>query len=263
MSSAGPPLSEALLASSDDHPAHAPASRDDASSDHALNDHALNDHALNDHALNDHALNDHASSDHASSDHAASDHAGREDASSDQERGTHPTGAVRLTTIVQTHHSFVWRSLRRLGALPGDVDDAAQNVFLITARKLANIAPAQERAFLFATAVRVASNARRAQSRVRHQGVDTLDEHESDAQSPESQSADRELLDRLLSPLPMELRGPFILFELEQMTTQEIATLLEIPVGTAASRLRRARELVNEAIVRFHARGQRERGDAR
>jgi RNA polymerase sigma-70 factor (ECF subfamily) len=174
-----------------------------------------------------------------------------------------PPEQARLAAMVHAHHAFVWRSLRRLGVLPGDVDDAAQKVFLTVARKLSDIGAAQERPFLFATSVRIASNARRAQSRVRHELGEDLTQVESLARSPESESADRELLDQLLSPLPLELRGPFILFELEQMTTQEIAELLEIPVGTAASRLRRARELVLESIQRHEARSRRENGGAR
>jgi len=42
--------------------------------------------------------------------------------------------------------------------------------------------------------------------------------------------------------MPMELRTLIILFELEQMTKFEVSDLLGIPVGTAVSRLRRARE---------------------
>ena len=41
--------------------------------------------------------------------------------------------------------------------------------------------------------------------------------------------------------MPLELKAVFILFELERMTTTEVAEVLGIPRGTAASRLRRAR----------------------
>jgi RNA polymerase sigma-70 factor (ECF subfamily) len=42
----------------------------------------------------------------------------------------------------------------------------------------------------------------------------------------------------------------FVLFELEQMTKSEVASLLGIPVGTAVSRLRRAREQFRDALRR-------------
>jgi RNA polymerase sigma-70 factor (ECF subfamily) len=51
-----------------------------------------------------------------------------------------------------------------------------------------------------------------------------------------------------------EHRIVFVLFELEQLTTPEIATMLGVPVGTVASRLRRAREI-------FLSRAERGRGE--
>jgi len=49
----------------------------------------------------------------------------------------------------------------------------------------------------------------------------------------------------------------FVLFELEGMTTPEIAELIGIPLGTAASRLRRARETFREAASKL---GRLQRG---
>jgi RNA polymerase sigma-70 factor (ECF subfamily) len=52
----------------------------------------------------------------------------------------------------------------------------------------------------------------------------------------------RELLDRLLEHVGGDARTVFVLFEIEGFTVPQIAELLEIPLGTAASRLRRSRE---------------------
>ena len=57
----------------------------------------------------------------------------------------------------------------------------------------------------------------------------------------------RELLDRWLDGLPLELRAPFVLFEIEGLALGEIAELLEVPLGTAKTRLRRARQLFLES----------------
>jgi RNA polymerase sigma-70 factor (ECF subfamily) len=46
----------------------------------------------------------------------------------------------------------------------------------------------------------------------------------------------------------------FVLFELEGMTMAEIATSLDVPPGTVASRLRRARELFAAAVSRIESR---------
>src|SRR5258706_8189257 len=73
----------------------------------------------------------------------------------------------RLEAMVQTHFDAVWRSLRRLGVTDGSLDDAAQQVFMIAARKLETIDPASEKPYLLGIAVRVASDARRSQTRRR------------------------------------------------------------------------------------------------
>src|SRR5262249_37551686 len=71
----------------------------------------------------------------------------------------------RLRALIDEHHDFLWRSLRRLGLAEAHVDDAAQHVWLVISRKLSEIRVGGERAYLFGVAMRVASNARRVASR--------------------------------------------------------------------------------------------------
>ncbi|HTJ46804.1 MAG TPA: sigma factor, partial [Kofleriaceae bacterium] len=75
------------------------------------------------------------------------------------------TDEQRLTAMFNAHFDFIWRSLRRLGVAAAAVDDAAQEVFVVASRKLREIEAGKERAFLFGTAVRVASDARRSARR--------------------------------------------------------------------------------------------------
>lgn len=63
----------------------------------------------------------------------------------------------------------------------------------------------------------------------------------------------RALLDLALSRLPLELRTVFVLFELEGLPVRDIAELEEIPLGTASSRLRRAREEFSAICKRMRA----------
>ena len=156
-----------------------------------------------------------------------------------------PAYETRFRALVDKHLDFTWRSLRRLG-LPDDVaDDATQRVFLVLSQKLDQVTPGAERAFLFNAAVRVASSEKRSFARRR----EVLSGDETDAVHDESAPIDelldqhraRTLLDRVLEELAMELRTVFILYELEGLTAAEIAATLGLPKGTAASRLRRAR----------------------
>jgi len=162
----------------------------------------------------------------------------------------------RLESLLAAHHAFVWRSLRRLGVPDPDVDDACQQVFLVAHRRLAEIAPGSERSFLFQTALRVAADWRRAHKRRAEQaGMDVLDVPDAAANPEElmDRRRARAALDRVLELMPVELRVVFVLFELEEMTMIEIATLSDLPPGTVASRLRRARQVFQEAVRKLTA----------
>ena len=58
-------------------------------------------------------------------------------------------GRERLRALADAHFDFIWRSLRRLGVPDEGVDDAAQQVFLVALRRIDEMAPGRERAFLF------------------------------------------------------------------------------------------------------------------
>jgi RNA polymerase sigma-70 factor, ECF subfamily len=154
--------------------------------------------------------------------------------------------AARFEALFAAHYAFVWRSLRRFGVPEAAVDDAAQQTFLIAASRLESITPDKERAFLTGTALRVASNQRRSQTR-RAEVPDTeqveAHAHDLDPESLVDWKRRRELLDQWLDALPLELRAPFVLFELEGHTVAEIAEITELPLGTVKTRLRRARQL--------------------
>lgn len=163
----------------------------------------------------------------------------------------------RLAGLVREHYAFVWRLLRRLGLREGDADDAAQQVFLTASRRLQAVEPARERSFLYGVALNVGARARRSLGRRREEPLEAARERlapEPNAEQLLERRQARALLDRLLDEMPEELRVVFVLFELEELSTPQIAELCEIPPGTAASRLRRAREDFEERVARAEAR---------
>ncbi len=161
----------------------------------------------------------------------------------------------RFRAIVRAEFDFIWRALRGLGVPSANVDDAAQQVFLVAAQKLDSITEGSERSFLFATARGIAANARRARSRSREVADDdTLTVQPDTAPDPEQLTAQkraREMLDRILESLPEDVRTVFVLYELEGLTMAQIADVTSLPPGTVASRLRRGREAF-EAAARRH-----------
>lgn len=172
--------------------------------------------------------------------------------------GAAPARPAALEGLVREHFAFVWRSLRRLGVPVGDADDAAQQVFLTTAGKLACIRPGCERAFLFGVALRTAQRWRRTTARRRETADDLLDTQRDSSPGPD-ELCDRErarrLLDTILDEMSPELRDVFVSYELEELTMAEIAEALGIPAGTVASRLRRARAHFSERVARLDTAG--------
>jgi RNA polymerase sigma-70 factor (ECF subfamily) len=157
----------------------------------------------------------------------------------------------RFVTLLDEYYDFVWRGVRRLGVADADAEDATLQVFEIASRKLDSIRPGCERAFLFQAALRVASDYRRASRRRRESDFTEL----QDATDPCPLSDEllemrraRAELDRILDTMPFELRTVFILHELEQSAMSEIASLVGVPAGTVASRLRRARQIFREGL---------------
>jgi RNA polymerase sigma-70 factor (ECF subfamily) len=160
----------------------------------------------------------------------------------------------RLEHAIRNDYRLIWRLLRRLGVPADAVDDAAQEVFLVVAERLADIRENSERSFAFGTAIRVAHSARRRRARevagAEDEGV------ESTVRSPlpgpdelSDQKRARELLNEVLDSMSFELRTVFILFELEGLRSPEIAELVGVPLGTVASRLRRARESFHALVA--------------
>ena len=155
----------------------------------------------------------------------------------------HPDGSARFRTLFEAHFAFVWRTLRRLGVTEASLPDASQRVFWTASRRLEDFTDERARAFLFGTARRVAADFRRLrkQTAVTDESDAIADIAAASTEELVDQKRAREMLDELFDALDDELREVLFLQEGEGMTLSEIAELLEIPLGTAASRLRRSR----------------------
>jgi RNA polymerase sigma-70 factor (ECF subfamily) len=155
-----------------------------------------------------------------------------------------------------------------LGVWESDADDASQRVFLVAHRRLNDIEPASERSFLLQTALRVAADFRRSRRRQREENGHSLPFLVDPNPNPEElldKWRARAMLDRVLDALPRDLRTVFVLFEIEELTMAEISNVVEIPAGTVASRLRRARAVFRATVsqmspgqsIKYEAGGKR------
>lgn len=166
------------------------------------------------------------------------------------------TDRIRLDGMFRAHHELVWRTLRRRGLGPDAAADMVQQAFLVAAERLDDIHLGSERAFLVGTALRLARSAWRGSLRL--QLEEDMDIHAGRAPDIADARSAIDLLDLALSKIDPALVEVFVLFELEGFSSPEISTMLDMPLGTIASRLRRAREAFRVVANRIELALQRE-----
>lgn len=74
----------------------------------------------------------------------------------------------------------------------------------------------------------------------------------ANAQTPESvllARADQQAIENALEQLPVKFREIVLLCDVEEMSYQDIASTLSIPIGTVMSRLSRARKAMRELLA--------------
>lgn len=158
--------------------------------------------------------------------------------------------------IFETECSFVWNTLRRLGIPDRDADDAAQDVFIVVHRHLRDYDPTRPlRPWLFGICYRVAIAQRRL-ARNQRERIDEVGEvadqgRPADEQLEEMQAQD--LVRRALDALDLDRRALIVMHEYEGYSVPQIAETLGIPLNTAYSRLRLAREQFVASVRRLQA----------
>lgn len=170
---------------------------------------------------------------------------------------------VGFEAIYEAYFDYVWRSLRRLGVPESSVDDAAQDVFVVVHRRLADFEGRSSiKTWLFGIALRVARTHRRRVSRKGHHDPLPTD-LVSAGGGPDSEFEKRRaaaFLAAFLDSLDDDKRAVFVLAEIEQMTAPEIEQALGVKLNTVYSRLRAARKAFDTAVKRRLAKEARVAG---
>ncbi|MGO8992545.1 MAG: RNA polymerase sigma factor [Polyangiaceae bacterium] len=163
---------------------------------------------------------------------------------------------ARLRRLVDTYFGVVWRTLRFHGVPEANADDAAQQVFCVLSRRLGDVRPGTEQAFLLSTAYRVASDVRHAASRRPAGSEEELDSLEAPIPPPDvllDQARARALLQEVLEEIPPDVRRVFVMVEIEEFALGEVAKIIGAPIGTVSSRLRRGRQIFEAILKRRRA----------
>ena len=177
----------------------------------------------------------------------------------------HLTGPARegenqlsVTQIHERHGEFVWRTLHRMGVRPPHVEDVYQEVFLVVHRRLRSFGgQCAITTWLYEICFRVAAGYRRKAHFKREELVP--DWSEMHALSSPTPSPERQLivarqakqLEGILDTMPLEYRVVFVMFEIEGLSSEQIAESVGVPLGTVYSRLYRARKRFARALARL------------
>jgi len=175
-----------------------------------------------------------------------------------------------LQTIYKEYFNFVWSSARHLGATGDAIDDVVQDVFIVIHHKLATLQrPEALRSWIYGIVRRTVSDYRRSRRTRDAAGARLGAEFKSSRPSQPSplelaeRSAELELLECVLADLDETKREVFVMVEVLEMTVPEVVQALEIPLNTAYSRLRLARQSFEEALARHEARDEENRKPCR
>jgi RNA polymerase sigma-70 factor (ECF subfamily) len=167
-------------------------------------------------------------------------------------------------SIYRQYFDFVWASVRRLGVSPPATDDVVQEVFIVIHSRLHTLEQPQAlRSWIYGVVRRTVSGHHRSR-RAREASGATLGTEPDMQRGPPTpfdlteQNDQVKLLWSLLQELDEHKREVFVMAELDELTVPEIAEFLGIPLNTAYSRLRAARQAFEEALARRLA--QREGG---
>jgi RNA polymerase sigma-70 factor (ECF subfamily) len=182
-----------------------------------------------------------------------------------QSSGALPSSELSPKELYGSHFSFVWRNLRRLGVSDIQLEDAAQDVFLVVHRRWDSYDArwSSVQTWLFGIVLRVSRDYRRSawrrffrfdpdttaeEAMMRACASGTLPDDAADARQAQA------LLQPVLEQLNEKKRAVFLMVDIEQMTVPEAAQVLAINPNTAYWRLKSAREEFQRALSRSRAR---------
>lgn len=149
--------------------------------------------------------------------------------------------------VVRVHGAFIGRSLRYLGVAEADLEDAAQEVFVVVHRRLGSFEGRSSLStWLYGVCTRVASARRRSAAR-RKESLASEPPEVSVAPAQEAgvqQGEARLRLLKVLDGLDDDKRAVFVLYEIERQSMKDIAEAIGCPLQTAYYRLHAARSAV-------------------
>ena len=159
-----------------------------------------------------------------------------------------------LENLVREHARLVYRVCYSVLRHAEDSEDAAQETFMRVLRNLKKLPDVRnQRAWLARIAWRVALGRRKTALEISMDdasgAVAALRASGAAADDIAAGNEMAALLERLIASLPEDLREPLVLSTIEEMTSADIAAVLDIPEASVRTRIFRARKLLREKLA--------------
>jgi RNA polymerase sigma factor (sigma-70 family) len=156
--------------------------------------------------------------------------------------------------IVREHSARVYRLAYRLTGNRQDAEDLTQEVFVRVFRSLSTFRPGTFEGWLHRITTNLFIDQDRRRQRIR---FDALPDDVNDKLEGLLPSPDRELFDDMfdadiesaLAALPPEFRAAVVLCDVESLSYEEIADVLDVKIGTVRSRIHRGRSMLRAALL--------------
>lgn len=151
---------------------------------------------------------------------------------------------------------YLFETLRRLGARPRELEDLAQEVFVVLYRNWPTLDMTRPlRPYLFGVAFRVVSATRRRRAREAPYPVPDIEDSRPSAERSLQDKESVALLHASLQRIPLRRRAVLILHDLDGVPVEDVARRLSISRFGAYARLRKARKELAAAFERLSKKG--------
>jgi RNA polymerase sigma-70 factor (ECF subfamily) len=156
--------------------------------------------------------------------------------------------------IVDGHSDPVYRLAFRLTGNRHDAEDLTQEVFVRVFRSLDTYQPGTFEGWIHRITTNLFLDQARRKQRIRFDALsdDRADRIHSELPTPDTAYTDQTFdddVERALSTLPPEFRAAVVLCDVEGLSYDEIAEILEAKLGTVRSRIHRGRAMLRSALA--------------
>jgi RNA polymerase sigma factor (sigma-70 family) len=166
--------------------------------------------------------------------------------------------------VVREHGTRVYRLAYRLTGNPHDAEDLTQDVFVRVFRSLDRFQPGTFEGWLHRITTNLFLDGARRKQKIRFDGLadGSADRLASAWPTPSEQLAEADLdhdVAAALAALSPEFRAAVVLCDIEGLSYEEIASVLDVKLGTVRSRIHRGRAQLRAALAHRQPSGARER----